>query len=159
MSRPRTVGDLLAAAFKGKPAEKCLKEGRIWLLWDGTVGAQIASQAQPVRFRDGTLTVAVFSAPWMQQLNFLKARIVEQLNRQLGECLIKEIYLKAGTPPPKVTATTTKPKEARPLTENEEAWVAKLSGTVSDPDLRGTLAGLLARHLSDNDPSDGHSAD
>ena len=38
MRRPVAVADLLSSAFQGKPAEKRLKEGKIWLVWDAAVG-------------------------------------------------------------------------------------------------------------------------
>ena len=98
MKRPAPVSELLAAAFHGKPAEKRLKEGKIWLIWDAAVGPQIAGRARPVSFRDGILTVAVASAPWMQQLTFLKTGMIEKLNGRLGCELVREIYLKAGLP-------------------------------------------------------------
>src|SRR5512137_1414426 len=104
MPRPATLADLLSASFRGTPTERRLKEGNIWLVWDSVVGKQIAGRARPVSFRDGTLTVSVESAPWMQQLTFLKKGIMEKLNARLGEELVQDIYLKAGKPvktPPK----------------------------------------------------------
>ena len=98
MKRPAPVADLMAAIFRGKPAEKRLEEGRIWLVWDAAVGRQIAAKARPVSFRDGTLTVAVVSAPWMQQLTFLKRGLQERLNAALGEPLVTDIYLRAANP-------------------------------------------------------------
>ncbi len=100
MKRPAPVADLMAAIFRGKPAEKRLEEGRIWLVWDAAVGRQIAAKARPVSFRDGTLTVAVVSAPWMQQLTSLKKGILEKLNERLGLEVVRDIYLKAGAPEP-----------------------------------------------------------
>jgi len=78
--------------------EKRLEESGIWRVWDETVGRQIAAKARPSRFHDGVLTVMVNSAPWMQQLNFMKRDIAQRLNDRLGKELVREIYLKAGRP-------------------------------------------------------------
>jgi len=100
MPRPMAISDLLDSAFHGKPAERRLQEGKIWLVWDTAVGRQIAAKARPVSFRDGVLTVAVVSAPWMQQLTFLKKGMIEKINERLCHEMVRDIYLKAGMPPP-----------------------------------------------------------
>jgi hypothetical protein len=124
-----------------------LKEGKVWLVWDTAVGKQIADRARPVGFRDGTLTVAVSSAPWMQQLNFLKKGIMEKLNSMLGEGLVTEIYLKAGNAERiKREEPPSRPRK-RSLTEVEQKLIGDRTASVSDPELRETLADLLARHL------------
>lgn len=152
MPRPAAVADLLSSALRGTPTEKRLKEGNIWLEWDSAVGKQIAGRARPVSFRDGTLTVAVESAPWMQQLAFLKKGIMEKLNARLGEELVRDIYLKAGkpakTPPNKLPVE----RYTRPLLAEERQRIAEQTDSVTDPELREALAGLLARHMQTNSP-------
>lgn len=151
LPRPLAVTDLLADALRGKPAERCLKEGRIWLLWETAVGEQIATTARPVKFRDGVLTVAVYSAPWMQQLNFLKGEIIRALNRALGEELVREIYLRAGSRPPTTVAgeSAAPPKPRRPLSTEETAWVADMTGAIGDHEVAAALGNLLKRHLAE----------
>lgn len=150
MPRPATVADLLAVVFSGTPTEKRLKEGKIWLVWDSAVGKQIAGRARPVSFRDGTLTVAVESAPWMQQLTFLKKGIMEKLNARLGEEVVREIYLKAGKPEQVPSRKMPGKCCARPLLAEERQKIAEQTDSVTDPDLREALAELLARHLVSN---------
>lgn len=148
MSRPRPVADLLAEALRGKPAERRLKEGRIWLFWDEAVGERIASLARPVGFRDGTLTVAVANAPWMQQLNFLKGEIVEKLNSLLGGPVVRDIYLKAGRAEPPAAATPERRPPLRELTSAELEFVAAESGSIEDPELREIISRLMAKHFA-----------
>ncbi len=148
MSRPRPVADLLTEALRGKPAERRLKEGRIWLLWDEAVGERIASLARPVGFRDGTLTVAVANAPWMQQLNFLKGGIVEKLNSLLGGPVVRDIYLKAGRAAPPVEAPPEHRPPSRELTSAEREFVAAETEPVEDPELREIISRLMAKHLA-----------
>lgn len=152
MPRPVAVAALLGAAFSGTPTEKRLKEGNIWLEWDSAVGKQIAGRARPVSFRDGTLTVAVESAPWMQQLTFLKKGIMEKLNARLGEEMVRDIYLKAGRPEKKPSQKTPVKRNARPLLAGELQKIAEQTDSVTDPELREALAELLARHMETNSP-------
>ena len=150
MPRPMAIADLLATAFTGKPAGRRLEEGKIWLVWNAAVGRQIAAKAHPVSFRDGILTVAVSSAPWMQQLTFLKKEMIEKLNERLGHGLVRDIYLKAGLPatPPHQTKPGKNP--GRELTEEETRKIADQTATVSDPELHEAFARLLARQMSGN---------
>jgi len=147
MRRPLTVADLLNAVYHGTPTEKRLREGKVWLVWESAVGPQIAGRARPVSFRDGTLTVAVSSAPWMQQLTFLKKGITEQLNARLGEELVRDIYLKAGKAEHSNPRTSPKKLNRRSLSAVELQKIAEQTDSVADPELRGALAELLARHM------------
>lgn len=147
MLRPASVTDILAEAFHGTPTEKRLKEGKIWMVWESSVGRQIATRARPMGFRDGTLTVAVSSAPWMQQLTFLKKGIMEKLNAQLGEEMVREIYLKAGTADPVKAEAPTEKRPVKPLSVKDLQMIAEKIDPVADPELRKALEELLQKHL------------
>ncbi len=145
MRRPAAVADLLSAMLRGTPAEKRLKEGGIWMVWESAVGSRIASHAQPSAFRDGTLTLAVDSAPWMQQLNYLKRELIAKVNEQLGEEMVKDLYLKAG----RVTAAAPKPQTGgarhRELSAEERALVAEQAEAAGDPELRALFERLISK--------------
>lgn len=151
MPRPAAVADLLAEIFQGKPAGKRLKEGKIWLVWEIAVGEQIAAHARPAGFREGVLTVAVASAPWMQQLSYLKKNIIAKLNKRLGEELVKDIFLRAGSREPSVPQPTALRKKARPLSSEEKERIAERAAAIADPELRGAFASLMARHKADSE--------
>jgi hypothetical protein len=136
----------MTSQFSGTPVRKRLEEGRIWLIWDDAVGAQIAAKARPVSFRDGMLTVAVANSPWMQQLTFLKQGIIGKLNELLGCDLVRDIFLKSGrVDAPPIPAKTGKRLE-RPLDAAEKLLIAEQSAAIEDPDLREALAHLIERH-------------
>jgi len=151
MPRPAALADLLAEIFQGKPVGKRLNEGKIWLIWETAVGAQIATQAKPAGFRDGVLTVAVASAPWMQQLSYLKKKIITELNKRLGEELVKDIFLRAGSREESVPQPTALRKKARPLSSEEKEKIAEYSSAIADSELRGAFASLVARHKADRE--------
>jgi len=147
MKRPAQLADLMAAAFAGKPAESRFREMKIWQVWESAVGQQIATKAMPTAFRDGTLTIRVAGSAWMQQLSLMKTDIVAQLNDEIGEPLVREIFFKQGsiTRQPAEEEPFTPP--SRPLSPEEIAWIRAQGESVPDPELRRTLESLLTRHL------------
>jgi len=151
MRRPAAVADLLSKLLRGTPAEKRLKEGRIWMVWEQAVGSRIASHASPAAFRDGTLTLNVDSAPWLQQLTYLKRELIAKVNAELGEELVKELYMKGGkvTPP----APAEKPKEAkrRELSDAERTWISEQAESVGDPELRAVFESLIRKDRENRD--------
>ena len=144
MHRPAAVSALLGAVLRGTPVEKRLHEGRIWQVWEEAVGSRIATHAVPAAFRDGTLTLTVDSAPWMQQLTYLKQELIAKVNAELGEEMVKEIFMKAGrvsVPVPSVPWV----QKRRQLSPDELSWIAEQSQSVSDPDLRAVFERLIKK--------------
>lgn len=150
MKRPAAVGDLLDHIFQDKPAGKRLHEGRIWLVWDKAVGDKIAVRAQPAGFRDGILTVCVDNAPWMQQLTYLKREIIAKVNEMIGEDLVRDLYLKAGTNPLVNNLSTSPPPRSRSLSPAETTWIHETAAAISDPELQQAIARLMGKHLEKN---------
>ena len=147
MRRPSELSSLLPTLFTAKPLGKRLREAVIWRVWDRAVGEQIASKARPAAFREGVLTVVVSSAPWMQQLGFLKRQMIEAVNRDLGEELVRDIYLKAGS----VSAPTESPQPAKPpcreLTTQERERILQEAATIADDDLRTAFVNFQTAYL------------
>ena len=145
MRRPAAVADLLTAMLRGTPAEKRLKEGGIWLVWESAVGSRIASHARPAAFRNGTLTLTVDSAPWMQQLSFMKRELIAKVNEHLGEEMVQDLYMKAG----KVSPAAADPKKGvlkrRELSDQERSLVARQVEAVADPELRAVFESLIRK--------------
>ncbi|MBJ6727039.1 DUF721 domain-containing protein [Geomesophilobacter sediminis] len=145
MRRPTTVSSILSGVFTGTPAAERLREGQIWVVWEDAVGPGIAAHAHPVSFRDGTLTLAVESAPWMQQLTYLKREIIAKVNEALREPMVRDLYLKAGrvkpAPPPPPE------RKRRPLTEEEIQWANEQANSLEDPELRAVFERLIKRDL------------
>jgi len=147
MRRPSELSELLPTLFTAKPLGKRLREAVIWRVWDRSVGEQIASKARPAAFREGVLTVVVSSAPWMQQLGFLKRQLIEAVNRNLGEELVRDIYLKAGS----VSAPTESPQPAKPpcreLTPQERERIQQEAAAIADDDLRTAFVNFQTAYL------------
>lgn len=150
MARPTPVTELLAAVFRGTPAEQRLREAAIWQVWHAAVGEQIARRARPVAIRDGLLTVTVSNAPWMQQLTFLKKKIIDAINERLGEELVRDILLKAGRgEEPAKPEQPYRPRK-RTLSPEERQQIEDEAAALTDPELRAAFVSLMTKHLSVN---------
>ena len=145
MRRPAAVADLLSAFLRGTPAEERIKEGGIWLIWEDAVGSRIASHAQPVAFREGVLTVAVDSSPWLQQLNFLKRDLIAKVNEKLGSEMVQSITLKAGKIAAPGKPVKSPAPQHRQLSDEERAWVVEQAESVADPELRAVFESLIRK--------------
>jgi predicted nucleic acid-binding Zn ribbon protein len=89
---PERIGDVLRALLDRLPVRERLREYAVWPHWQEAVGATIAQHARPVRIRRGMLCVAVDSAVWMQELQFLKESIREQLNARAGTDVVSDLF-------------------------------------------------------------------
>ena len=70
---------------------------RIWGLWDGLVGEDIAANARPLAFKGRLLLVQVSNSTWLHQLYFLKRDIIRQINEACQKPIVEEIKFKIGT--------------------------------------------------------------
>ena len=71
-------------------------DGRIWSVWEETVGSAIARNAQPEWIKGGKLRVRVSDPIWLQELGFVKETIKEKLNTNLGRKAVEMIEFRLG---------------------------------------------------------------
>ncbi len=74
------------------PLGRRLREYRVWGVWEAAVGETVAHHARPSKIRQGKLFVAVSDPVWLQELHFLKEPIKSELNRRLGEAVVRDIF-------------------------------------------------------------------
>ena len=148
MRFPQLLPDLLQKQLAGLGLAERLREVEIWRLWPEVVGPAVASRAQPLRIINGTLTIAVSSAAWMQELRFLTTMMKEKLNDRLGAVLIKEIVLRPGMIE-KAAPSVVEDEPAPPkvLSERQKAFIAEQTAGISDPEIRAAFAALMKTSL------------
>ena len=95
--RASKVTDVVGDVLKRVDPEQQMRVYAIWNFWSEEVGPLIARRAQPSRFRNGILFVTVATQSWMQELQFMKEKIREQLNARLGAELVRDIFFVSGT--------------------------------------------------------------
>lgn len=143
MSFPRPVPGFLQESLQALGLAERLRDAEIWRVWPDAVGAIVAARAQPLRIINGTLTVAVSSAPWMQELRFMTGMMKEKLNERIGAEVVRDIVLKAG----RVDAPTqAAPEEKLPekrLTPRQKALIEENTSSITDPETRQAFAELM----------------
>ena len=152
MKSPADLSSLLSTLFSARPLGRRLREASIWRVWDKAVGGQIAGKARPVSFREGVLTVTVSSAPWMQQLGFLKRQMIDAVNGALGEDLVKDIYLKAGRMSPPAPPADRPKRLHRELTDQERVRIEREAAAIADDDLRAAFVKFQTAYLRNSLP-------
>lgn len=143
MPAPRPLSGLMQESLAGSGLAERLREAEIWRIWPEVVGDTLSGRAQPLRIINGTLTVAVSSAPWLQELRFMTALMREKLNIRLGAEVVREIVLKAGRVD---TLPAKEPEEittARPLTPQQKAFIEAQAAEIADPEIRQALIELM----------------
>ena len=143
MSFPRPMPGLLQESLQCLGLAERLREAEIWRVWPDAVGAVVATRAQPLRIINGTLTVAVSSAPWMQELRFMTGMMKENLNGRLGGEVVRDIILKAGRvdKPEKETPEERPPKKH--LKPSQKALTKEHSSSITDPETRKGFVELM----------------
>ncbi len=59
--------------------------------WEKLVGRSIASRTGRLYVKEGTLYVEIISAPLRQELVLAKTKLIELLNREMGEEVVREV--------------------------------------------------------------------
>ena len=147
MRFPLPLGDVARQEFTALGLADRLREADIWKLWPEVVGPTVAARAMPLRIIKGTLTVAVSSGPWKQELGFLKGMMKDKLNDRLGGDVVKDIVLKSG----KVELFAVAPPEEVPrkkrLTARQIAYIDEQSAGIADTEIREAFVALMKASL------------
>jgi hypothetical protein len=147
MPFPRPLPGLIQESLRGLGLADRLREAEIWRVWPGVVGATVAARAQPLRIINGTLTVAVTSAPWIQELRFMTGMIKEKLNGSLGGEVVREIVLKAGKVQKTVAETDSELPPPKTLTAAQLVLIEEQAAAITDPEARLAFAELMKASL------------
>ena len=147
MAFPRSLSGVMQDSLAGSGLAERLRDAEIWRVWPEVVGATIACRAQPLRIINGTLTVAVSSAPWMQELRFMTAMMKEKLNLRLGAEVVREIVLKAGRVDLPAAEAPDESLPPRPLTPRQLAFIETQSASITDTETRQAFIELMHASL------------
>jgi len=96
LSRPVAVKEVLQELLKPGDREALELRQRIRQVWEETVPAALKEQARLVDLRRRELWVEVRDHVWGQELQFLRAVLLENLDRALGPGKVRELRLKVG---------------------------------------------------------------
>ncbi len=153
MRFPVSLGELARQELAIPGLAERLREAEIWRLWPEVVGATVSSRARPLRIIKGTLTVAVSSGPWMQELRYLSSMMREKLNDRLGSEVVREIVFKAGRVEPDLPEPLSELPRKKRLTPRQLAEINEVSADILDPETREAFSELMKASL--NNPHSG----
>jgi len=146
MKFPAAAGSVLDSLTRKMGVQERLEPYRAWKVWAEVVGPQTSRHAQPFRLRAGVLEVRVDHPVWMQQLQLLKPRILERLNRAIAPGVLEDIHLRHGQPEIPLPIIPPEEKTTRPLTADEQERIDRLLPPDED-ELHAAWRKLLAHHL------------
>ena len=85
------IGDSIKALLKAYRLQGKLNEVNIVQNWERLMGKPIAMKTKEVYFKDHKLFVRLTSAPLKHELNMSKSKVLELLNREAGEEVVKDV--------------------------------------------------------------------
>ncbi len=95
---PRPLGEEIRAFLRESGLGLGPLEARVLRAWEQAIEPELRARAVPMRFRQGTLTVEVRSAPLLQELrSFRGEELRARVNATFAEPPLRRIVFKTGT--------------------------------------------------------------
>jgi len=88
------IKQVIAALRKDKKLKKGLEKAQIKKLWHDLMSETIDKFTSEITYTNGTLSVYLTSSAMREELNRGKDKIINLINKELGENLIKKIIFK-----------------------------------------------------------------
>jgi len=145
-SKPKPIRSILESTLKGLEVDFQLKAYSIWGAWEEIVGESVAHQAQPRSIRNRILFVDVSHPTWMQELQFLKPKLLERLNAFFGEPLLEDIRFRLGKIAPPLSAPSRDDRwHEEELDEKTVVRMETLLQQIGDGEMKKGLRELLIK--------------
>lgn len=107
---PPPLSEILVEALNKRGLHGHALHIRLLTTWREVVGPMMGARTVPGQIYRGVLWIHAASSAWQHQLNFRKKHIVAEINAALGEELIQDLRIVAGTlPSPKQDKTPPAP--------------------------------------------------
>ena len=96
-SRPVLLKEVLKEVFKPGDWEVLKLRRQIRQVLEAVVPASLLAQSRLVDLKRKELWVEVSASPWGQELQFLKPRILQALEKVLGPNMVRDVRFKVGS--------------------------------------------------------------
>lgn len=93
-SNDQSLGELIKEFLKNNNLEDRITEARIVPVWEKVMGPHIARYTDRIRLQHHCLTVSLSSSVLRNELSMARSKIIQMINKEFGEEVVKEIYLK-----------------------------------------------------------------
>ena len=152
------LSDIISGILKNRGWEPKVREHRVFPIWEKVVGKDIAKNSAPNRIDRGLLVVVTKNPTWTQQLTMMKKKIIDKINVELDDEIVKDIRFIQGEIPPlkKTEAIPQRPKEDRfeSSPEIDQEWLEELTKDIKDKELKEILDNILKKAHSPHSQSD-----
>jgi hypothetical protein len=146
MKKPQSIQSILEKTLKTLEIDVPLKTYSIVGAWKEIVGESVAGHSQPRSIRNQILFIDVVHPTWMQQLQFLKPTLLNQVNAFLGGTLIQDIRFKLGNvSPPLPDPPKTLSMEDESLDQGISDRIENLLEKIDDEEVRRSLREVLIK--------------
>ena len=109
-TKKNNIAEVLPTISRDNGWEMQLDLHSIFPNWEKLVGEEIAEHAQPLKIERGVLWIEVDNSSWLQQIQYEKLGLLDNLNNFLQLTTLKDIKMilpkgewRKAKPPPKVT--------------------------------------------------------
>lgn len=96
LRRPVPVREVLQEILKPGDREGLAQRRQIRRVWETVVPLSLREQTRLLEVRRRELWVEVTASAWGQELQFLKPKILAELDRALGPGIIRDLRLRVG---------------------------------------------------------------
>lgn len=87
----RPIKDVLHELINAYKLNGKLNEARVVSSWNAVMGKTIAKHTTKIFVKNRKLFIAINSAPLKQEMFYAKEKIVQLMNKELGEAFIKDV--------------------------------------------------------------------
>jgi hypothetical protein len=146
MKKPQSIHSILESTLKTLEIDVPLKTYSILGARNEIVGESVAEHSQPRSIRNQILFIDVAHPTWMQQLQFLKPTLLDQVNAFLGGPLIQDIRFKLGKiSPPHPTSPKTLLMEDENLDQETLDRIESLLRGIEDVEVQKSVREVLIK--------------
>jgi predicted nucleic acid-binding Zn ribbon protein len=93
-SNEQGIGDAIKQLFKVYRLDEKVAEVQIKEIWGKIMGVSIKNYTTKMHLNKGVLTIYIESAPLKQDLKFSKDTIIQRINEELKEKVVREVIIK-----------------------------------------------------------------
>ncbi len=87
------IKDVLKQMVNSNNWNEKLNRVKIRELWAKVMGETVSKYTRHITLRNNSLVILIDSAPLKQELSYSKSKIINILNEELGEEIIKEVII------------------------------------------------------------------
>ncbi len=93
-SNEQTIKEVISDWMEGTTVKSKLAEVNVINAWENLVGNIIARNTQKIFFKNGKLFLEIESPPLRQELSYSKSKLIEIVNKFVGEEFITDVVVR-----------------------------------------------------------------